>query len=60
MGLDQTACSLIGRLMGQGNHTTAKTYYRILVFLASLIAVVNSAFLYWQQTFIIRLFNEDP
>lgn len=59
MGLDQTACAIIGRLIGAGNHVEAKKFYNALIVTTSVIILSNALFLVIYQDQIIGIFSTD-
>lgn len=58
-GLDQTACALIGNLIGAGNPTEANKFYNCLIITACGFTLSNAALLITFQDEIISLFTTD-
>lgn len=46
MGLDQTACALVGFQIGAGDIKKAETYYRLLINVGAIIVMLQASLLF--------------
>ena len=58
-GLDQTACALIGNLIGAGKHSEAKKIYRSLLITTFSFTLVTAMLVLTFQNQIIGMFTTD-
>lgn len=59
LGLDQTACAIIGFRIGAGKVRQAKEYYKLLICISFLIVMTQASALYILQQQWVAMFTTD-